>query len=114
MEQILCPQCNTLNLSSNAFCTNCGKVLKVAPFNVSIGKQIGLYLLSFLLPPLGLFPGIKYLRKSESEAKKIGTILIILTIISSIIQIYFGILVLKNINSVFTSQTGESVLPSGL
>ena len=114
MEQILCPQCNTLNLPSNSFCSNCGKVLKTAPSNISIGKQIGLYLLSFFLPPIGLIPGIKYLRKSESQTKKIGIVLIILTIVSSVIQIYFGVVVLKNLNSVIVSQTGASVLPSGL
>ena len=78
------------------FCPNCGKKLKEPPLSTSIGKQIGVYALSIFLPPLGLWPGIKYLLQKERSAKAIGLVAIILTIISTILTIYLTIGFLSN------------------
>jgi len=55
---------------------------------MSIIGQVGLYALSIFLPPLGLWPGIKYARKKDPAARKIGWIAIGLTIASTVITLW--------------------------
>ncbi|OGZ27308.1 MAG: hypothetical protein A2427_03180 [Candidatus Nealsonbacteria bacterium RIFOXYC1_FULL_40_7] len=47
--------------------------------------QIGIYAVSILLPPLGLWPGVKYIRQESKTAKTIGIVAIILTVISTVV-----------------------------
>jgi hypothetical protein len=79
---ISCRYCKAGISPEDFFCPNCGKQLKVKPSSTGLWKQIGVYLLSFLLPPLGLWPGIKYLRQPDRKAKLIGFVAILLTITS--------------------------------
>ena len=73
----ICPKCALPILSEFYFCPNCGKQLRSKPISVSIMKQTGVYLLSFLLPPLGLYPGIKYILHGDTKTKVVGVIAII-------------------------------------
>lgn len=50
--------------------------------------QIGIYALAIFLPPLGLWPGVKYLAKKGQQAKRVGIIAIALTLASSILTIW--------------------------
>ena len=86
MEKSECKNCNFIILNSYYFCPNCGKKLIEPPLATSIIKQIGVYALSFFLPPFGIFPAIKYIKQKNTKAKIIGLISIILTIISLIIS----------------------------
>jgi len=85
--QTTCPHCNNPILPIDIFCPACGKKLKRSDLSTGIQKQIGVYLLSFFLPPFGLFPAIKYLRQADSKSKKIGVIALVLTVISILITI---------------------------
>jgi len=83
-----CPVCHQPILPNYYFCPNCGANLKDKAKDISALTQIALYALALFLPPLGLWPGIKYLMKSDPKAKKIGIIIIVLTVISSAITIW--------------------------
>src|SRR3989344_6044177 len=87
MENIplTCQICHQSIMPEWYFCPNCGKEFQPKPIKISAITQIGIYALSVLLPPLGLWPGIKYLAKNGQEAKIVGGVAIILTIVSSII-----------------------------
>nr|MBI5455359.1 hypothetical protein [Candidatus Levybacteria bacterium] len=87
MEKSQCKYCNFIILSSYYFCPNCGKKLHEPPLSISIGKQIGIYLLSFFLPPLGLMPAFRYIKQSDPKSKTVGIIALLLTIISVVISI---------------------------
>ena len=103
MENLICPYCK-LPISENfLFCSNCGKKLKDA-FSTTIGKQIGIYTLSILLPPLGLVPGIKYLLQKDQKRKLIGITAIVLTIISTIITVWFTIGYVSQASNTINSQ----------
>ncbi len=84
----ICPACGNIVPTDFAFCPKCGKQLKDAPLSTSVFTQIWIYALSVILPPLGLWPGIKYVRHSDPKAQQIGWIAIILTVLSSIITIW--------------------------
>lgn len=78
--------------------------MKEAPISVSIGKQIGIYALSVLLPPLGLWPGLKYLKSTDSKVKTVGIIAIALTIISIIITLWISVGIFSQVNQGINSQ----------
>jgi hypothetical protein len=86
--QLTCPACHQSVNPEYYFCPNCGKNLKEKITPISVLTQIGIYALSILLPPLGLWPGIKYLIKGGTQAKTIGVVAIILTVISTIVTIW--------------------------
>ncbi len=88
-EITICPTCHQPILPTYYFCPNCGKEIQEKPEPVSIANQIGIYALSIFLPPLGLWPGIKYARKKYPQARYVGIAAIILTIISTIVSLWY-------------------------
>jgi DNA-directed RNA polymerase subunit RPC12/RpoP len=86
--QVNCPNCKQNILVSDYFCPNCGKKIKDKPLPVTVIRQIFIYLLSFFLPPLGLWPAIKYLKQKDEKSRMIGFITIALTVISIAITVW--------------------------
>lgn len=87
-----CPFCSfPIYSESFNFCPNCGKKLKEPP--VTVTRQIWIYAISIFLPPLGLWPGIRYLLQKDGKKKAVGFIAITLTIISTIITLWLTIAV---------------------
>ena len=78
--------------------------MKDVQFEISVEKQIGVYLLSFFLPPLGLFPGIRYLKNPDDKAKHVGLIAIFLTILSTIITVWATIGIINQVNKSLNQQ----------
>ncbi len=91
MEQQYCTVCHLPVFTNYFFCPNCGKQIHEPPLSTTIGKQIGIYALSVLLPPFGLYPAFKYLRQENQKAKIIGVVAIVLTILSIVISIWLAI-----------------------
>lgn len=81
----VCPQCGNPVSPDSFFCPQCGKELRAAPLSVSLGAQVWIYALSIFLPPLGLWPGIKYVKRSSEKEKLVGWIAIVLTVISTVV-----------------------------
>ena len=101
--QLVCPQCHQPILPEYYFCPNCGKNLKEKEVPVSVWAQVGVYLVSVFLPPLGLWPGIKYVMKPNKQAKLVGWIAIGLTIISTIVTLWLTYGVFQNYLNVLKS-----------
>lgn len=90
MEEVttsVCPNCTLPVLADFYFCPNCGKQLRDKAITLSLGRQIGVYLLSFFLPPLGLYPAFKYIKQPDPKTRMVGWISLILTIVSVVISI---------------------------
>ena len=98
----LCPVCHQAISQEWYFCPNCGKELKARSVKISPTTQIGVYALSILLPPLGLWPGIKYLTQKNQEAKNVGIVAIILTILSSIVTVWMNLRYLQDYLSIYS------------
>ncbi len=110
MDQIVaysvCPVCrNSIDLT-DFFCRACGAKLKEKPPSISLFKQLSLYALSFLLPPFGLIPAIKYLRQEDSKSKQVGIIAIVLTVISLIVSIMLIFNFMNTYSQAITGQIG--------
>lgn len=102
MEPQLCSACHFALSETFYFCPNCGKRIKEPP--MSAMKQIGIYALSILLPPLGLVPGIRYLLQKDQKVKTIGIVAIILTIISTVITLWFTMTLFNQLNQTMNIQ----------
>lgn len=110
MEQaIVCLKCKLQIPESSTlfFCPNCGAVLKQKPPLTSVGKQIGLYLISFLLPPFGLWPAFKYLKQPDSTSKRIGWIAITLTVLSIILSVWATVDFFQKANEMMGAQLNQ-------
>lgn len=80
--------------------------MKDPPLSKTIAKQIGIYLLSALLPPFGLVPGIKYLRQKDDKSKMIGIAALVLTVLSSAVNIWLFFQLFNQLNSTVNSTIG--------
>ncbi len=80
------------------FCPHCGTSLKDKGPSTSLGKQITVYAISLLLPPLGYWYGWKYLKQSDAASKKIGWAAIILTTASIILTTWGSVSILNSVN----------------
>ncbi len=85
-----CPQCHQPSQPDWYFCPHCGKDLRAKPRSTTVLAQLGIYALSLFLPPLGLWPGIKYLREDDPLAQRVGMIAIGLTVVSTIVTIWIS------------------------
>lgn len=103
-QSLNCKHCHYQILSNYFFCPNCGKKLKNPPLAVTVSKQIYIYFISAAFPPLGLWPGIKYLLDKRPKAKIIGTVAIILTLLSTVITIQLTMSLLNGQKDVASQQ----------
>ncbi len=103
-SQTTCPDCKANLSESDYFCPNCGKKIKEKPLLTTLSKQLSIFLISFLLPPLGIWPGIKYLRQADEKSKKIGLIAIFLTIISIVIASWLTTNLINSFNKELGNQ----------
>lgn len=102
--QTTCPHCKGNISSSDYFCPNCGKKVKEKPQSTALPTQLIVYFISVFLPPLGMWPAIKYLRQPDHKSKNIGMTAIILTIISIVITIYLGTSMLNSLTKDLNNQ----------
>lgn len=97
-----CKYCKSQVLENFYFCPNCGKKIKEPPYKFSWGKTITILLESVLLPPFGLFPGVKLLKTNNTGARILGTVAIILTVISVIISTIFLRNFINNVSKTYS------------
>src|SRR5438270_9534411 len=88
LAQQTCQHCHNPVTDEDYFCPNCGKKLKDKPLSTGIGRQILVYLISFFLPPFGLPFAFRYFKQHDDRARIIGYVVIGLTIISVIVNIW--------------------------
>lgn len=60
--------------------------------------------MSFFLPPLGLWPAIRYLRQQDETAKKIGLAALFLTVISILLTIWVTANFINSFNKELNTQ----------
>lgn len=74
---------------------------------MTLKKQIGIYAMSILLPPLGLWPGIKYIFQKDEKIKTVGIIAVILTIISIIVNLWLFMNIINSATSGVNSSINQ-------
>jgi hypothetical protein len=104
-ENTLCPTCHQPVRLTDYFCSNCGKNLRPRPLSTSFLSQIGLYLKTLLLPPLGIVWGIRYLRQPDTKSKIVGLITIVITIIEIVFLVIFTVNLVNTVSKQIYQQT---------
>lgn len=79
------------------FCPNCGKKLRYKPESLGIGRQMYIYIVSALLPPTGLFWGIKYFLQDDQKTKMVGAAAIVVTLVSLFVNVWFASYILGSL-----------------
>jgi hypothetical protein len=84
-ETTTCPVCHVSVRPTDYFCYNCGKNLQPKPPSLEIMKLILLVLGSILLPPLGIFWAVPYLKQKELKYFGWGIMFVVLTLLSVVL-----------------------------
>ncbi|MBI5742728.1 MAG: zinc ribbon domain-containing protein [Candidatus Niyogibacteria bacterium] len=105
-QQTTCPSCQAAITAADNFCPKCGAELKGAPVTISAGRKVFIYLVSFFLAPFGLGYAFKYLQRSEPEARRVGVVVIVLTVLAIALMIW--------VSAAFTSWETQSLDSLGL
>jgi len=109
----ICNSCGAVVPANYTFCPNCGKSLKDQNFSMTLFKQITLYVVAILLPPLGYWPGIKYFRNKDPKAQKLGMYLIVVTTLSTIVTLWLTFAFVQSyINDINSALNGTGITPS--
>ncbi len=88
-QGFICPKCSTIAIPGSKFCANCGTMLiDPALEKVGVGKQIWIYFVSIVAPPLGLIWFFKFIGSKSGQKRLVGIIALILTIVSSAVTIW--------------------------
>ncbi len=89
----ICPACHQPVQPEFYFCPNCGRALKEKPLSTTAATQAWIYALSIVMPwiaflALHYWPGVKYIRSDDENAKQIGIIASVLMGISTIAMMW--------------------------
>ena len=93
---LLCPVCHQSVQPEFYFCPNCGKKIKEKPLSVSGATQAWIYALSIVMPAIAFlaisyWPGVRYLKSDDENAKRIGIIATVLMIVSTVVLYWLTI-----------------------
>jgi hypothetical protein len=99
-----CPQCHVVVRPTDFFCYNCGKNLKPKLLSTTLTTEIMYYVGSLLLPPLGYWWGIKYLKQTDAASKRIGILCMVITTISFILTSMWAVDYINKISATVNSQ----------
>ena len=87
---VTCPNCKGEIDSGVNFCPHRGYKIGLKNQPLSSGQKIKIYLISFVLSPLGLFWFFKYFTDEKQENKRVAYISLILTLIPLIFMLISG------------------------
>lgn len=101
---VVCPFCHIQVRQTDYFCFNCGKNLHPKPLSTSVVTQIGYYLGSVLLPPIGIIWAVRYLREKSIRAKMIGIVCLVLTVSILILAVSVTVAFINTVNDQVNTQ----------
>jgi hypothetical protein len=113
-----CTTCHQKTLPEYYFCPNCGNKLASAPLSTSFLTQVGIYLLSIILPSLCFlfitkWPAMKYVRSLDPKAQRIGKIAWFLLIASTIFTFWYAYIVTQKMMQTLNSAINTSIGTTG-
>jgi hypothetical protein len=109
----ICPFCNAVVPANSIFCPVCGKQIQGKELSTTVFTQISLYAVAILLPPLGLWPGIKYFKSADPKGQRLGIYLILATIASTIMTLWLTFAFLQSyLNDINNALNGTGITPS--
>lgn len=74
---------------------------------MSFGALLWLFILSTLLPPLGIGRTFRYIKAEDKKAKMVGWISLVVTIIAAVVMVLWSISALNSVNQQINSQMSQ-------
>ena len=105
-----CTNCALPVLAEFYFCPNCGKQLRVKSITVSVGRQVGLYLLTLFMPPVGIPFAIRYIKQPNKKTKTVGIIILSIVILSIGFTLYGYALFIQYFYGMYTKLGSTQML----
>ena len=103
-KPVVCQYSSFPVTDENYFCPHCGKKLKDKPVSIGTWAIVWLFVLSVLLPPLGIGLTMRYIKADEESTRTIGWISLLVTVVSLMVAIWISKLALDGINQQINSQ----------
>lgn len=103
----VCRKCGNQVAPTDNFCSNCGTQLREQ--NISVGKQIYIYAVSIILPPLGLVWTFKYFRSSQSNQRMVAIVALVLTVVASVATVWLFMGFLQTIQQQFNGLMNTNI-----
>lgn len=100
----VCKYCGKPVVAEQYFCPFCGKKLKNPPVSMSLRSLVWLFVLSTILPPLGIGLTIRYIKAEDEKAKRIGWISLIVTAIAVVVMVLLSISAMNSATQQINSQ----------
>lgn len=101
---MFCKFCNLPITRADYFCPNCGKKLKDKPVSMSFWPLIWLFVLSSVLPPLGILLTIRYIKSEDERARTVGWISLVVTVVALIVTLLISKSLLDSVNQQINTQ----------
>jgi hypothetical protein len=95
----MCDICHVHVRATDYYCFNCGKNLHPIPPSIRVESQLLLYIGSFLLPPMGIFWGWKYIAAKDTITRVVGLVAICITLISLFVSVKLTMNFINSIGS---------------
>ncbi len=96
--------CHVAVRPTDFFCYNCGRNLKPKPPSTNASGLIALFLVSILLPPMGIIWGFKYVRQPDQNSKIAGIAAMVVTVIVIIATVQFTVNLMNTVSDQVNSQ----------
>jgi hypothetical protein len=93
-----CPVCKNKIDEKVFYCPICGKKIKDKPVAMDFWHLVWLFTLCTLLPPLNLGLTMKYIKSTDTSAKKIGWISLSVMTLAILIGFWFAARWAQNLN----------------
>jgi hypothetical protein len=103
-EQPLCGVCHVQVRGTDYFCFNCGANLRTKPESFGAPMVGKIFAGAFLVPPMGIIWGIRFLRSSDPSVKTAGAVSVLLTSAVLIWLTLTSISLVNTINAQVNSQ----------
>jgi len=105
--QATCPYCKNPTEITMFFCPSCGKKLKEKPPGTGFWPQAGLYAMAVMLPPFNIPLSFKYIKSTDSKAKAIGFVSLVLMGISLTVVTILTINTVNEVNRQVEAGMGQ-------
>ncbi|MDE2025421.1 MAG: zinc ribbon domain-containing protein [Patescibacteria group bacterium] len=103
----VCRKCGNQVTPTDFYCPNCGTQLREQ--QISLGKQLYIYGVSVLLPPLGLIWTFKYFRSTQSNQRMVAIVSLILTVVATVVTIWLFMGFMQTLNQQLNSVLNTNI-----
>ena len=114
LSQMYCKFCGKDILENSVFCPSCGKKQLEVEQNITLGKELLIYVMTFVFVPFGLIWFFKYIKSSDGVKKRIAYLTLTITVVATVITVAVTYSYVKSVQSYIQSNNLDQFTELGL